>query len=105
MSKSDAGKGDRPRPVDKKRYDENYERIFGKENWFCTKVFPVSHHCCSCRHNEKTIETHTILYCPITEVEPDKEKCTNEDDRRSDDCKEPVSKKDDVQGSEKASAS
>ncbi len=24
------GKGDRPRPVDKKKYDENYKRIFGK---------------------------------------------------------------------------
>lgn len=26
-----AGKGDRFRPVDKKRYEENYERIFGHE--------------------------------------------------------------------------
>lgn len=26
-----AGKGDKPRPLDKKRYDENYERIFGKK--------------------------------------------------------------------------
>jgi len=25
-----AGKGDRFRPVDKKKYDENYERIFNK---------------------------------------------------------------------------
>lgn len=25
------GKGDRPRPVDKKKYDRNYERIFGKK--------------------------------------------------------------------------
>lgn len=25
-----AGKGDRYRPVDKKKYDRNYERIFGK---------------------------------------------------------------------------
>jgi hypothetical protein len=24
-----AGKGDRPRPMDKQRYDENYTRIFG----------------------------------------------------------------------------
>lgn len=24
------GKGDRPRPVDKKKYDENYDRIFRK---------------------------------------------------------------------------
>ena len=30
MSKSDAGKGDRPRPCNKKLYDENYDRIFGK---------------------------------------------------------------------------
>lgn len=27
---SGAGKGDSPRPVNKKRYDENFERIFGK---------------------------------------------------------------------------
>ncbi len=27
---SGAGKGDSPRPVNKKLYDENYERIFGK---------------------------------------------------------------------------
>jgi hypothetical protein len=28
---SNAGKGDRPRRVDKKKYDENYERIFRKK--------------------------------------------------------------------------
>ena len=28
---SDGGKGDKPRPIaDKKQYDENYDRIFGK---------------------------------------------------------------------------
>jgi hypothetical protein len=26
-----AGKGDKPRPVDTKKYGENYERIFGKK--------------------------------------------------------------------------
>lgn len=26
-----AGKGDKPRPVDKKKYDENYELIFRKK--------------------------------------------------------------------------
>lgn len=26
-----AGKGDSPRPVDDKRYGENYDRIFGKK--------------------------------------------------------------------------
>jgi len=26
-----AGKGDTPRPVDKKKYDEGYERVFGKK--------------------------------------------------------------------------
>lgn len=25
-----AGKGDKPRKVDKKKYDENYDRIFGR---------------------------------------------------------------------------
>jgi hypothetical protein len=29
---SQNGKGDRPRPVDKKKYDINYERIFRKKN-------------------------------------------------------------------------
>ena len=28
---SQNGKGDRPRPVDKKKYDDNYDRIFKKE--------------------------------------------------------------------------
>lgn len=40
----DTGKGSRPRPVDKEKYDANYERIFGKksqsgcqnEQCFCT---------------------------------------------------------------------
>ena len=26
-----AGKGDKPRPVDKKKYDENFDRIFNKK--------------------------------------------------------------------------
>lgn len=29
--KNGAGKGSVPRPVDKAKYDENYERIFGKK--------------------------------------------------------------------------
>ena len=29
---SQNGKGDKPRPVDKKKYDKNYERIFRKKN-------------------------------------------------------------------------
>jgi hypothetical protein len=29
--KHSAGKGDSPRPVNKKRYDKNYEKIFKKE--------------------------------------------------------------------------
>ena len=31
MSKSDAGKGDRPRPVDSEKYRENYDKIFNKK--------------------------------------------------------------------------
>ena len=27
-----AGKGSRPRPVNKKKFDENWDRIFGKKN-------------------------------------------------------------------------
>lgn len=30
-NKRGAGKGDSPRPVDKKKYDRQYERIFGKK--------------------------------------------------------------------------
>jgi hypothetical protein len=26
-----AGKGDKPRPIDRKKYDENYDRIFRKK--------------------------------------------------------------------------
>lgn len=26
-----SGKGDTPRPVDKKKFDENFDRIFGKK--------------------------------------------------------------------------
>lgn len=28
---SENGKGDRPRPVDKKKYNENYDKIFKKK--------------------------------------------------------------------------
>lgn len=31
MSNKDSGKGDKPRPVNKKKYEENYERIFAKK--------------------------------------------------------------------------
>ena len=29
-----AGKGDKPRPVDKKKYDNNYKKIFGPKKGF-----------------------------------------------------------------------
>ncbi len=73
-----AGKGSRYRPADQKKYAENYDRIFRKKDWFCTKVLKGSDHCDFCKHNEKATETHTTLYCPITGVEPNKEKCTDE---------------------------
>ena len=28
---SDGGKGDKQRPTDKKKFDENFDRIFGKK--------------------------------------------------------------------------
>jgi len=31
MSKWHGGKGSAPRPTDRKKYDEEYERIFGKK--------------------------------------------------------------------------
>ena len=33
-----AGKGDTYRPVDQKKWDENYERIFGKKNGKTTEA-------------------------------------------------------------------
>ncbi len=41
MSKSDAGKGDTYRPVDKKRYDENYEAVYSRKCSKCEKVKPL----------------------------------------------------------------
>ena len=32
MSKSEAGKGDKPRPVNQDKYRENYDRIFGEKD-------------------------------------------------------------------------
>lgn len=32
MSQWHGGKGSKPRPVDKKKFDENWERIFGKKD-------------------------------------------------------------------------
>lgn len=29
---SDGGKGDKQRPTDQKKYNENYDRIFGKKD-------------------------------------------------------------------------
>jgi hypothetical protein len=37
MKSEGAGKGDSPRPVDKVKYDQNYERIFGKKKKVKTK--------------------------------------------------------------------
>ena len=31
MVNGEAGKTDAPRPVDKEKYDKNYERIYGKK--------------------------------------------------------------------------
>ena len=30
MKHSEAGKGSKPRPVDQKKFDENFDKIFGK---------------------------------------------------------------------------
>ena len=42
------GKGDKPRPCDKKRYDRNYTYAFGIDCWFCNgkgKVLAVKPKC------------------------------------------------------------
>lgn len=33
-NRNGAGKGDSPRPVDKKKYDREYERIFGRKRGY-----------------------------------------------------------------------
>lgn len=38
MKSEGAGKGDSPRPVNKTKYDQNYERIFGKKKKVKTKA-------------------------------------------------------------------
>jgi hypothetical protein len=32
MTATHGGKGSKPRPVDKKKFDENWEKIFGKKD-------------------------------------------------------------------------
>lgn len=56
-----AGKGDKPRPVDKNKYDKNWERIFGKKmkltNYCpnCKQIVIVDRHkiCRICHHLTK----------------------------------------------------
>jgi len=40
MSRWHGGKGSSPRPVDKKKFDENWDKIFGKKDEKCS----------SCKH-------------------------------------------------------
>lgn len=73
-------KGSWYRPVDQKKYGKNYDRIFKKSEWFCTKVLIGSDYCDYCKHNEKATEIQTRFFCPITGVEPNRKDCNNEDD-------------------------
>lgn len=66
-----AGKGDKYRSVDKKKYDANWEKIFRSFSFFC-KFVVIGHDSCGrCKYNQSAVITSQILYCPKTGVEPD----------------------------------
>lgn len=54
-----AGKGSAPRPVNKERYDAEYERIYGKR---CTACKGVGYHWDECKLTKKMVKT-TCLLC------------------------------------------
>lgn len=62
------GKGDRPRPVDKKKYDENFEAMFGKKElkrWSPEEqVEEVEPDCIVCH----SIGGVSIEYYPVTDT-------------------------------------
>ena len=49
-----AGKGDRPRPVDKKKFDENFDAIFGPRKPWVRKGKIGCCNTCTCKKNKKT---------------------------------------------------
>lgn len=72
----DTGKGSRQRPVDKKKFDENWDRIFGrvppcKEGANCLTT------CVECRELTPTIETIYVCFKCNTVNNPDDNICRN----------------------------
>lgn len=61
------GKGDRPRPVDQKRYDRNYTYIFGKDckNCLGTGKVTVVHPHPAKFDPAKTWTSHSTEDCPF----------------------------------------
>tara|TARA_Y100000034_G_C6675577_1_gene296777 strand:+ start:188 stop:343 length:156 start_codon:yes stop_codon:yes gene_type:complete len=49
MKECGAGKGDRYRNVNQKKYDENWEKIFGKENNHKKKKGDLKNECKNCK--------------------------------------------------------
>lgn len=64
-------KGSWYRPVNKKKYDENYERIWGSlskdasgAGGSCDRVNPKSESCQFCKRNPDAVEIQTRFFCP-----------------------------------------
>ncbi len=53
-------KGDWYRPVDRKKYEANYERIWGS----CDRVNQNSESCEFCKRNPDAVEIQTRFFCP-----------------------------------------
>lgn len=52
------GKGDKPRPANKKVYDREYERIYGRE---CTACRGKGFHWDECTLTKKMVKTNCLL--------------------------------------------
>ena len=58
-----AGKGDRPRNVDKKKYDENFDKIFGKKSIVCDGATDVTKKCLCCGELLFTVKEIESGFC------------------------------------------
>lgn len=51
----DAGKGSRPRPVDQQKYNDNYDRIFGKKEVPVVESVFICMHCNTLNNPEDVV--------------------------------------------------
>ncbi len=61
-----AGKGSRARKVDKTKYDENFEKIFGKKSIVCDGAKDVTKKCFCCGEflfTDKELESNFCTKC------------------------------------------